>query len=73
MTVLKLITAALGSAFLLFGYLIRFKKKYHLINGFEADLREGRRDEKYAERVGAAELIIGLVLLIAALILVLAV
>ena len=64
MIILKIITIVLGLLFLLFGYLIRFRKKYDLINGFEADLREGRRDERYAERVGLIEFIIGMILIL---------
>ena len=63
MTVIKILAVALGLAFLLFGYFIYFRKKYHLINGFEADYNAGRKDEKYAERVGLTEFIIGIVLL----------
>ena len=63
MLVVKTITIILGSAFLLFGYFIYFKKKYNLINGFNADYQTGRKDEKYANRVGLIELILGIVLL----------
>ena len=64
MTAVKIITIALGLAFLLFGYLILFKKKYHLINDFEAERKAGRRDERYAEKVGRIEFILGAVLLV---------
>ena len=63
MTVLKIVAFVLGLAFLLFGYFIYFKKKYHLINDFSADYKAGRKNERYAERVGLIELILGIVLL----------
>lgn len=71
MAALKIIALLLGLAFLLFGYFIRFKGKYGLINGFEADRRRGRRDESYAQKVGLIEFVSGLVLLAAALLLLL--
>ncbi len=71
MIIIKIISFVLGIAFLLFGYFIRFRKKYDLINGFRADFQAGRKDEKYAERVGLIELIIGIVLLAIGVILVL--
>ena len=64
MVVIKLIVILLGAAFLLFGYWIRFRKKYHLINGFKADYQAGRKDERYAERVGMIEFVLGIVLLV---------
>ena len=69
MTALKIIAFLLGLAFLLFGYFIRFRGKYSLINGFEDDYRCGRRDESYAKKVGLIEFVTGLVLLAAALLL----
>ena len=69
MTALKIILYLVGLAFLLFGYFIYFKKKYHLINGFADDLRAGRRNRAYAQRVGLIEFIIGLVFVAAALLL----
>ena len=63
MLVLKIISALLGLAFFLFGYFIYFRKQYHLINGFRADFEAGRKDERYAERVGLTEFVIGVVLL----------
>lgn len=63
MTAIKIITSASGMAFLTFGYLIYFKKKYKLINGFEADRKVGRKTERYAELVGLTEFILGIVLL----------
>ncbi len=65
MAVLKAVSVLLGLAFVLFGYFIYFRKKYNLINGFEADFNAGRKDENYAKRVGMAELAIGTVILIA--------
>ena len=63
MIVVKIITVIFGLAFLLFGYFIYFQKKYNLINGFSADYQAGRKNEKYAKRVGLIEFILGIVLL----------
>lgn len=71
MIVLKVLTVVLGLAFLLFGYFIYFKKKYNLINGFEADFKDGRKNEEYARRVGLVEFIVGIALLIAGIALIL--
>lgn len=65
MLVLKIIAVLLGLAFTLFGYFIFFRKKYSLINGFEADYKAGRKSEKYAKRVGLIEFVIGIAILIA--------
>ena len=65
MMFLKALAIVLGLAFLLFGYFIYFKKKYHLVNGFEADFKAGRMNEEYAKRVGMLELAVGIALLIA--------
>lgn len=65
MLALKIITILLGAAFAVFGYLIYFREKYHLINGFKADLKAGRKDEAYARRVGMVEWIMGIALLLA--------
>ena len=65
MIFLKVLTVVLGLAFLLFGYFIYFKKKYNLINGFEADFQDGRKNEAYAKRVGLVEFVVGIALLIA--------
>ena len=70
MIVLKIITVLLGLAFTLFGYFIYFKKKYNLINGFEAEFKAGKKDESYAKRVGIIEFVIGIVFLIAGIILI---
>ena len=55
MIFLKVLAVVLGLAFLLFGYFIYFKKKYNLINGFEADFKAGRKKEEYAKKVGMIE------------------
>ncbi len=70
MLALKIIAVALGAAFTLFGYLIYFRKKYDLINGFEIDFKAGRKSEEYAKRVGMAELVLGIALLIAGAVLI---
>ena len=70
MIVLKIITVILGLAFTLFGYFIYFKKKYNLINGFEAEFKAGKKDESYAKRVGIIEFVIGIVFMIAGIILI---
>ena len=70
MLVLKILAILLGLAFTLFGYFIYFRKKYNLINGFEADFKAGRKNENYAKRVGMVEFVIGIAILIAGLILI---
>ena len=70
MLTLKIIAVISGLAFTLFGYFILFKNTYSLINGFKEDFQAGRKDESYARRVGIIEFIIGIVLLIAAVILI---
>ena len=60
--VLAVILMMTGAAFLIMGAFIFFGKRYSLINGFDADLKAHRRDEKYARRVGIAELAVGTVL-----------
>ena len=65
MVVIKVLAILLGLAFLLFGYFIYFKNKYNLINGFEEDFKAGRKNEKYAKKVGMVEFVIGIALLIA--------
>ena len=64
MIFLKILFVVLGLAFLLFGYFIYFKKKYNLINGFEADFKADRKTEKHAKKVGLIEFIVGIILLI---------
>ncbi len=70
MTVLKIVTAVLGLAFLLFGYFIFFRRKYDLINDFKAEYEAGRKGEDYARRVGLIEFVLGLALLLCSLLLV---
>ncbi len=65
MLVLKIVALFLGAAFTGFGYFIYFRGKYFLINGFEEDLREGRKTEAYAKNVGLTEFVIGIVCLLA--------
>lgn len=64
MTVLKIISLLLGITFLILGYLIFFRKKYSLINGYEEEYKKGLKDEEYARRVGVVELTAGIALLI---------
>ena len=71
MLILKTLLPIAGAAFLLFGYFIFFRKKYSLINGFDAAFKEGRKTERYARRVGLVEFILGILLLIASVILIL--
>ena len=66
MALLKIILLAVGLLFLAFGYLIYFKKKYSLINGFEAALHAGEKTERYAKTVGLVELILGVAFTLAA-------
>ena len=70
MLILKIIAILLGLAFTLFGYFIYFRKKYNLINGFEADFKAGHKDENYAKRVGMVEFVVGIAILIAGIILI---
>ena len=71
MRILKILLPIVGVAFLFFGYLIFFGKKYSLINGFDAAFKEGRKTEAYARRVGLVEFILGILFLIASVILIL--
>lgn len=64
MTLLKIILILLGLAFISFGYLIYFKEKYNLINGFEGDFKSGKKTEAYAKKVGLVELIIGIIFIL---------
>ncbi|EUC51525.1 DUF3784 domain-containing protein [Mogibacterium timidum] len=64
MTLLKIILIALGATFSIFGYLIYFKKKYNLINDFEANHKAGRKTESYARKVGLIELLLGIAMLL---------
>ena len=65
MIFLKVLAVVLGLAFLLFGYLIYFREKYNLINGFESDYKAGLKNEEYAKRVGMVEFIVGIAILMA--------
>ena len=71
MLALKIIAVLLGLAFSLFGYFIFFRKKYSLINGFDAEFKAGRKDEAYARRVGMVEFAVGIAVLLAAIALIL--
>lgn len=71
MIVPKGLAVVLGLAFLLLGYFIYFKKKYNLINGFEADFKDCRKNEEYAKRVGRVEFVVGIALLVAGIALIL--
>ena len=64
MMIVKLISAVLGIVFLLLGYGIYFRKKYHLINEFAEDFKYGRKTQKYASVVGLIEFVAGVVLLL---------
>ena len=46
MLVLKIVSVLLGLSFTLFGYFIYLRKKYNLINCFEADFKAGRKNEE---------------------------
>ena len=71
MLILKIIMILLGIAFTAFGYLIYFRKKYNLINGFEKDLRAGRKTERYAKTVGLIEFVLGVACLLTGVVLIL--
>ena len=62
MTILKILLIFVGTIFIIFGYLIYFRKKYNLINGFEEAYKVGRKTELYAKRVELVEFIIGIIL-----------
>ena len=70
MLVLKIVSVLLGLSFTLFGYFIYLRKKYNLINCFEADFKEGRKNEEYAKRVGMVEFVIGIAVLVAGIVLI---
>ncbi len=63
MAAVKILCVFLGIAFLGFGYFIYFKRKFNLINGFETDYANGKKNEKHALRVGLIEFVIGIILL----------
>ena len=62
--ILKLILLALGLTFSVFGYLIVFKKKFGLINDFEARKKVGSQTDADAIRVGKIVLTLGAGLLV---------
>ena len=64
MLILKLIIIVLGITFSTFGYLIVFKKKFGLINDFEARKKVGSQTDADAIRVGKVELSLGAGLLV---------
>ena len=72
MTLLKIILIALGATFSIFGYLIYFKKKYNLINDYEANRKVGKKTESYARKIGLIELLLGIALLMVGLYLIVA-
>ena len=72
MTLLKIILIAIGATFSTFGYLIYFKKKYNLINDYEANRKAGKKTESYARKVGLIELLLGIALLMVGLYLIVA-
>lgn len=72
MTLLKIIIIALGATFSIFGYLIYFKKKYNLIDDYEANRKAGKKTESYARKVGLIELLLGIALLMVGLYLIVA-
>jgi len=51
-----------GIIFVAFGFAIRFKNKYSLINDFIADKNMGILDDKYAKQVGNIEFFGGIIL-----------
>ena len=69
MVILKILCFFLAAAFLLFGYLIYFRKSFHFINGFMSAYREGRKTERDALRVGLVELVLGTLLLLVGILL----
>ena len=64
MLLLKIIIFALGITFSSFGYLIVFKKKFGLINDFEARKKVGSQTDADAIRVGKIALTLGVGLLV---------
>ena len=64
MLLLKIIILALGITFSVFGYLIVFKKKFGLINDFEARKKVGSQTDADAIRIGKVALSIGAGLLV---------
>lgn len=66
MIILKVTGCLVGLLSTVFGYLIFFRGKYNLINGFEADYKAGIKDKNYAKRVGLIEFVVGIAVLVAA-------
>lgn len=64
MIILKILLIIVGTIFILFGFLIYFRKQYNLINGFEEAYKAGRKTKTYAKRVGLTELLIGIILIL---------
>lgn len=64
MRLLSIILAITGIIFIIFGYLIYFKKNYSLINGLESDLAKWRKDISYGNKVGLVELVVGVILIL---------
>ena len=64
MLMLKIIVFVLGITFIVFGYLIVFKRQYGLINDFKARKKAGSQKDTDAIRVGQVELILGIGLLV---------
>lgn len=71
MIAVKIIALLLGFLFTLFGYLIYFRKKYNLINGFQKDFQAGKKTERYAAAVGLIEFVFGVACLLTGMILIL--
>lgn len=67
---IQAILIILGVISLYFGYNIYFNKKYHLINDFEEEFKAGRKTEKYAERIGIIEFVLGAGMLIGGILLI---
>ena len=67
---IQAILIILGVISLYYGYNIFFKKKYNLINDFEAEFKAGRKTEKYAERIGIIEFVLGAGILIGGILLI---
>ena len=73
MALLKIVLISLGATFSIFGYLIYFKKKYNLINGFEENHKDGSKTESYARKIGLIELLLGVALLMVGFYLIIAI
>lgn len=60
MFMLNIILFLTGIAFFVFGFLICFKKKYVLVNGFSPKEHRSERDTAYADQIGLIELMSGM-------------